>query len=65
MSALTKQKKYTPEEYLALEEKAEYKSEYENGEIVAVAGGTVNHARITKNIARVLDRKLSEQWNLL
>ncbi len=29
---------YTREEYLALEEKAEYKSEYRQGEIVAMYG---------------------------
>ncbi|MBA4185255.1 MAG: hypothetical protein H0X49_14785 [Acidobacteria bacterium] len=33
MTALPKKKKYTPEQYLALEEKAEYKSEYVNGYI--------------------------------
>jgi|GEM_PF-5847595 len=30
---------YTPAEYLALEEKAEYKSEYFQGKIVAMAPG--------------------------
>lgn len=29
---------YTPEEYLELEEKAEYKSEYRDGEIIPMAG---------------------------
>jgi Uma2 family endonuclease len=29
----------TPEEYLALERRAEYKSEYIDGEIVAMTGG--------------------------
>ena len=41
---------YTPEEYLELEEKAEYKSEYRNGEIVAMAGGTTNHNEIAGNL---------------
>ncbi|MDF5726400.1 MAG: Uma2 family endonuclease [Rhizonema sp. PD37] len=40
---------YTPEEYLALEEKAEYKSEYRDGEIVPMTGGTTNHNKIAGN----------------
>jgi Uma2 family endonuclease len=31
------QKTYTPAEYLELEEKAEFRSEYRDGEIVAMA----------------------------
>ena len=58
MSALTKRKKYTPEEYLALEEKAEFRSEYENGGIVAMAGGSLNHARIISSIDRLFGNKL-------
>ena len=62
MSALlkTKEKLYTPEEYLALEEKAEYRSEFESGVIVAMAGGTLNHARIVRNIDRAFGRKLKQ-----
>lgn len=60
MSALPKKKTYTPAEYLALEEKAEYRSEYENGEIVAMAGGTFNHARIINNIDRAFGSKLGK-----
>lgn len=56
MAALTK--RYTPEEYLALEEKAEYRSEYDNGEILAMSGGSFNHARIIGNINRALGVKL-------
>ena len=40
------QKYYTPEEYLALEESADYKSEYYQGEIFALAGASVNHNRL-------------------
>lgn len=60
MSALTKKKKYTTEEYLALEEKAEVRSEYDNGEITAMAGGSLNHARIIGNIDRSFSVKLSK-----
>jgi Uma2 family endonuclease len=59
MAALTRTKKYTPEEYLALEEKAEFRSEYDNGEIVAMSGGSLNHARIIGNINRSFGVKLN------
>jgi Uma2 family endonuclease len=58
MSALPEKKRYTPEEYLALEEKAENKSEYVNGYIVKMAGGTEAHNDITLNIAASLKTKL-------
>jgi len=41
---------YTREEYLALEEQAEYKSEYYNGEIFATAGESLNHSVICVNL---------------
>lgn len=47
----TQTRYYTPEEYLELEEKAEYKSEYRDGEIVAVAGENTNHNEIAGNLA--------------
>jgi Uma2 family endonuclease len=40
---------YTAEEYFSLEESAEYKSEYRDGEIVAMTGGTTNHNQIALN----------------
>lgn len=58
MTALSKEKKYTPAEYLALEEKAETKSEYWNGAIVAMAGGNINHQQIVSNFSRVLGNKV-------
>lgn len=47
---------YTPEEYLALEEQADSKSEYYQGEIFAVAGGSYNHNVIAGNLYAVLNR---------
>jgi Uma2 family endonuclease len=38
------------EEYLALEERADFKSEYFNGEIFATAGGTPEHSLIAANV---------------
>src|SRR5437870_1694030 len=45
---------YTPEQYLALEHKAAYKSEYINGQIFAMAGASVEHNTITANLVREL-----------
>ncbi|MFB2972473.1 Uma2 family endonuclease [Aerosakkonema sp. BLCC-F183] len=50
----TQQRYYTPEEYLALEETAEYKSEYHDGEIVPMTGGTTNHNQIALNVSVAL-----------
>jgi len=44
-----KQRYYTTEEYLALEETAESKSEYRNGDIVPRPGGTANHNKLAGN----------------
>ena len=58
MTALPKKKKYSPEEYLTLEEKADYRSEYINGYIFKLAGGTEAHQDITLNIAAQFKDKL-------
>ena len=50
----TEKRYYTPEEYLALEETAEYKSEYHDGEIVQMTGGTTNHNQIALNLSVAL-----------
>lgn len=49
MSIQAAKRYYTPEEYLELEETAEYKNEYRDGEIVPVTGGTTNHNKIAGN----------------
>jgi Uma2 family endonuclease len=41
---------YSPEEYLRMEEHAEYKSEYIFGEIYAMVGGTGEHSSISSNV---------------
>src|SRR4028118_2072837 len=46
---VTEQRDYSPEEYLALEEAADFKSEYINGEIFPMAGGSTNHNQIAGN----------------
>lgn len=52
---------YTTEEYLALEEKADYKHEYRNGEIIAMTGGTINHNEIVTNLCTYLKVALKGQ----
>ncbi len=52
------QKYYSPEEYLALEELADYRSEYYRGEIFAMAGGSANHNRIARNLVIALETEL-------
>lgn len=49
MTALTK-RHFTQEEYLALEAKAQYKSQYVSGEIFAMAGAQPWHVKITGNL---------------
>jgi Uma2 family endonuclease len=55
------QKTYTPAEYLELEEKAEFRSEYRDGEIVPMAGGTTNHNQISGNVYANLKFSLKGQ----
>jgi len=53
---------YTPEEYLALEEDAEYKSEYHDGEMIAMTGSTFNHNRIAVNVGTALKQIMMWLW---
>ncbi len=53
-------KHYTVEEYLALEDRAEYKSEYYRGEIFAMFGGTPDHNRISGNVYNLLSQLLRD-----
>ena len=49
MQVAAQRRFYTPEEYLALEETAEFRSEYCNGERRLRTGGSINHNRIVGN----------------
>ena len=44
------ERRYNLDEYRAIEEKAEGRSEYRDGEIVPMPGGSLNHSRISGNI---------------
>ena len=48
-------KRFTPEEYLALERVAEFRNEYHDGAIIPMSGGTLNHTRIGQNLYTVLN----------
>ena len=50
MQTQVQQRHYTPEEYLTLERDAEFHSEYRDGEIVPMTGGSIDHNRIAGNI---------------
>ncbi|MHC5598937.1 MAG: Uma2 family endonuclease [Nostoc sp.] len=58
---ITQQRYYSPEEYLELEEAADYKSEYIDGQIIPMAGGTVNHNRISVNLSAALNLAFRQQ----
>jgi Uma2 family endonuclease len=59
MSALRQPKEIlTAEQYLRIERLAETKSEYVNGQVFAMAGGSLNHGRIARNISSSLNRQL-------
>jgi len=45
------QPRLSPERYLELERAAESRSEYYDGRVFAMSGGTYNHARITANLS--------------
>jgi len=59
MSTVQK-KRYTPEEYLTLERRADFRSEYFNGEIFAMAGANRQHVRIARNLIVRVDEQLRE-----
>ncbi|MGB3206664.1 MAG: Uma2 family endonuclease [Crinalium sp.] len=57
----TETKTTTPEQYLETETLAEYKSEYYDGEVVPMAGGSPNHNRIALNFSGALNFALKGQ----
>jgi Uma2 family endonuclease len=57
----TEQRYSTEEQYLALEETAEYKSEYLDGEIIPMTGGSTDHNQIAGNLYIALSLALKKQ----
>jgi Uma2 family endonuclease len=64
MQAIEVKKQYTPAEYLALEDQAEFRSEYYNGEIIPMAGGSFNHNEIITNICNIKTTLRSQGYRL-
>jgi Uma2 family endonuclease len=52
--------RYTPEEYLALERNAEFRSEYIDGRIIAMTGAQRPHLLIVHNLDREIGTRLLE-----
>lgn len=59
--SLQEKRDYIPEEYLELEEKADYKSEYDDGILTPMTGGTTNHNQIAGNCYVALSIGLKQQ----
>ncbi len=55
-----KQRRVSPQEYLAQEVRAFFKSEYYAGEIIPMAGASINHNRIVRNLVRKLGNLLDD-----
>jgi len=60
MSAIPKHK-MTMEEYIEFDKNNEGRWEYFDGEVVDMAGGSLNHNQIASNISRVLGNKLDDK----
>jgi len=60
MTLPEKIRRFTPVEYYRLEREAEYKSNYYDGEIFAIAGGTARHSLICSNIGRETGNRLKK-----
>ncbi len=58
---LTKKQYYTKEEYLDMEVLAEYKSEYYDGEIFAMSGGSPKHSTICFNLIGELAKAIGDR----
>src|SRR5208283_3908152 len=50
----------TPEQYLEIERKAEFKSEYYQGEMFAMSGARLAHIQIVANALRELGNRLGD-----
>jgi len=61
MQPQEKKRFYTTEEYLSLEDRAEFKSEYYQGEIFSMAGASLNHNRIVRNLMVKLSLAIAQQ----
>ncbi|HMA34002.1 MAG TPA: Uma2 family endonuclease, partial [Chloroflexia bacterium] len=61
MAAPHLERRYTPDDYLAHERHATYKSEYIAGQIIAMSGVSWEHSLITGNVFRVVSTQLLDR----
>jgi Uma2 family endonuclease len=61
MSSAATKKRFSPQEYLALERKSETRNEYYSGEISAMAGASREHNLIVANILREVGNQLEDR----
>jgi Uma2 family endonuclease len=61
MLVQSESKTYTLGEYRSLEEKAEFRSEYDDGNIIPMSGGTIDHNRIVGNFVSILDTAFKQK----
>jgi len=61
MASATEIPRFTPEQYLALERKADFKSEYCNGYIIAMAGTSKEHNQVAGNVYRKIGNQIEDR----
>ncbi len=61
MASAALKTRYTPEQYLAMERKTEFKSEYLDGVITAMSGVSRAHNRIAGNFYRKISDQLENR----
>jgi Uma2 family endonuclease len=61
MASAARITRYTPEQYLAMERKAEFKSEYDDGFITAMSGASRPHNLISANVSRQIGNQLEQR----
>jgi Uma2 family endonuclease len=59
MDLPVEKRRYAIQEYLDLEEKAQERHEFHDGEILAMSGGTIGHSRIIVRMLRTLGNRLA------
>lgn len=57
MVSSDKKRSYTVEEYVGMEERSEIRHEFYRGGLYAMAGGTINHNRLTRRVANLLENQ--------
>jgi Uma2 family endonuclease len=61
MSTAATKRRFTPQEYLALERKSETRNEYHDGEIFAMSGASREHNLIAGNLIRDIGNQLEDR----